>query len=285
MYTAPQADPLALLAAPAITTPAHKAVNATGKANLVLSPGTYVGGIKVSGNAKVTLLPGIYYLQGGGLQVSGNAKLTGTGVTIYNAPKGPKKQADSISFAPGCTITLSAPTEGTYQGIVLFQDRASCTKISISGGTVQMIGIVYAPKATLYFAGNKTLNIQGNAASSIPAALILAGLVTSANGAIVVDASSNPGSISPTTKSANLLMAGAPNTAVSTTSFSSSSPQNSSPVVSTGITHLPHLQPALIIDSSPESHPLAAWSPNTPVIDNLFSQLSEQTQLADLPTV
>ena len=54
------------------------------------------GGIHVSGTASVTLLPGVYYLQGGGLWVLGRAKLSGTGVTIYNAPK---TAADQVLIA------------------------------------------------------------------------------------------------------------------------------------------------------------------------------------------
>ncbi len=47
----------------------------------------YVGGIHVSGNAALTLQPGVYYLRGGGFAISGNGSVTGMGgVMIYNAP-------------------------------------------------------------------------------------------------------------------------------------------------------------------------------------------------------
>ena len=45
-------DPLAALVAPAVTTPTHKAINVSGKTSLTLLPGTYVGGIKISGRPR-----------------------------------------------------------------------------------------------------------------------------------------------------------------------------------------------------------------------------------------
>src|SRR2546430_13578080 len=61
----------------------------TGVQTCALPIWTYVGGIQVSGKATVTLLPGVYYLQGGGLSVSGQATVTGSAVLIYNAPTSP----------------------------------------------------------------------------------------------------------------------------------------------------------------------------------------------------
>ena len=77
------ADPLAALAAPTAPATVFSAVTAGNSAVLTLQPGEYVGGINVSGSAAVTLLPGIYYLQGGGLSVSGQASLSGQGVLQY----------------------------------------------------------------------------------------------------------------------------------------------------------------------------------------------------------
>ena len=92
----------------------------------------------------MTLLPGIYILQGGGLTVSGNSHLTGTGVMIYNASTG---LGDGIDFSGTSTITLSAPTSGAYQGIVFYQNRASKVPVVLGSGVVavNLTGVVYAP--------------------------------------------------------------------------------------------------------------------------------------------
>ncbi|MES2209410.1 MAG: Ig-like domain-containing protein [Chloroflexota bacterium] len=52
-----------------------------------ICPGIYYGGIKVTGsNARLTMLPGIYYIAGGGFQVINGAWVDGSqGVMIYNS--------------------------------------------------------------------------------------------------------------------------------------------------------------------------------------------------------
>ncbi|HTQ37661.1 MAG TPA: transglutaminase domain-containing protein [Pirellulales bacterium] len=266
-HPAPLVDPLAALVAPTPPTPVHKAVNVSGKTQLTLSPGTYSGGIKISGSAVVTLLPGVYYLQGGGLSISGSAKLNGQGVTIYNAPK---KSTDSIAIAPNATVTLSAPTDGTYQGIVIFQNRTSTAPIVISGGTFNLTGIVYAPKAKLYFAGNKNLTISGDSADDLSGALILADLITSANGAINIgsDSSASPQLVVaavPLASSLNSTPTNSPATSTTTQSVGSSA--------TTGIVYLP---PETFNSSSSASKSLLLDGSNSnfELLDELLSQLA-----------
>jgi hypothetical protein len=50
---------------------------------LTINPGTY-SSIKVSGNAKLTLQPGIYVIAGGGISVTGNASVSQATVTSSN---------------------------------------------------------------------------------------------------------------------------------------------------------------------------------------------------------
>ncbi len=138
-HPAATSDPFSGLAVPPVTTPAHKAVNVSGNASITLSPGTYVGGIHISGNATVTLLPGVYVLQGGGLSVVGHGTLTGDGVTIYN---GAKKPSDEFYFGGNATVTLTAPSSGPYQGVVLFQNPNSAAQIIVTGGNVHLAGAV-----------------------------------------------------------------------------------------------------------------------------------------------
>ena len=78
-------------------------LNVTGNTTITLSPGTYAAAFIFKGNAHVTLLPGVYNLQGGGLSVLDNGILTGTGVTIYN---GAKSTADTILIGGNATVTL-----------------------------------------------------------------------------------------------------------------------------------------------------------------------------------
>jgi hypothetical protein len=152
------ADPLAPL--PALSPPSqtYSVVNYSGSAALSLNPGTYVGGIHISGSGPVTLLPGIYYMQGGGFSISGTSTVTGTGVMIYNAPA---LSTDAISVSQG-TLNLTAPNSGTYQGIAIFQDRSSTVAVSVSGtGKVNATGTVYAANALVIVSDRGVLNIYG----------------------------------------------------------------------------------------------------------------------------
>jgi hypothetical protein len=181
-------DPLAALAAP---TPSGSTFHdiAVSSKTVTLSPGTYVGGIQISGNSKVTLLPGIYILQGGGLTVSGNSSVTGAGVMIYTAPT---NGGDGIDVSGSSSITLSAMTSGAYQGIVFFQNRTSNAPIVFSGDVaVNLTGVVYAPAAPVVMSGSGKISIQGNAATDLSGALIAYDLAMSGDGQLTVDASAN----------------------------------------------------------------------------------------------
>ena len=57
----------------------------TGSSSTTICPGTYYGGIKIQGSARVTMQPGVYNIVGGGFQVLGSAGVDGSaGVMIYN---------------------------------------------------------------------------------------------------------------------------------------------------------------------------------------------------------
>jgi glycosidase len=180
-FTTP--DPLALLPVPAAPAGTFAGASYAGGASVTLQPGTYVGGIHASGQASLTLLPGVYVLQGGGLSVSAQAALTGAGVLLYNAPAGPR---DAITVTGRGQVLLSAPTGSSFQGIALWQDRASTVPITVSGtGSLRMTGSLYAAGAAVTVAGHGNLALSS--VSGISARLIAADL--SVAGTVRVDAS------------------------------------------------------------------------------------------------
>jgi hypothetical protein len=117
----------------------------------VLQPGRYIGGISISGG-KITMMPGIYYMDQGGFTVS-NGNVTGAGVMIYNNCVAGSGQKVTIS---GGDFNLSAPTAGVYQGMVIFQQRnAGDVPIAITGpGTSTMLGAVYAHSSPVDVSGS-----------------------------------------------------------------------------------------------------------------------------------
>src|SRR5262249_47411424 len=140
------------------------------------SPGTYNGGINISGQGPVTLMPGIYYMKGGGFIFSGQGALTGYGVMIYNAPAASK---DVINLSGLGAVVLTAPTDGTYAGMTLFQDRASTNPVTLSGGgSLNITGTVYAAGAVINLSGNGGM---------VGSRLISKGLLDSGNGSFKIN--------------------------------------------------------------------------------------------------
>jgi hypothetical protein len=123
-----------------------------------ISPGVYCGGWDLSAQSHLSLNPGTYVIRapsGGGtwaLNMGGQTTLSGTGVTIYI-------QTGGISMAGGASVNLTAPSSGTYQGILFFQDRSDTTASTLVGGTGQLMnGVLYFPKANLTYTGGSSTN-------------------------------------------------------------------------------------------------------------------------------
>ncbi|HZT95615.1 MAG TPA: hypothetical protein VFB34_02140, partial [Chloroflexota bacterium] len=119
-----------------------------------LGPGVYHGGISLSGGT-YTMSPGVYVMDGGGLTLSGGVTITGNGVFIYNSDSASPSSCSPISLSGNGTITLDAPTSGTYRGLVLAQDPSCATMATISGnGAPALNGGFYFPDATVDLSGN-----------------------------------------------------------------------------------------------------------------------------------
>ena len=186
---APTADPLAGVPVPTPSATPHGAVNDTGGPLLILSPGTYVGGIHVSGKGSVRFLPGVYDLEGGGFSVSGQGSVSGDGVTFYNAPA---SKADGFSFTGQATVHLSGPTGGAYQSLVFFQDRASAATFQVAGNAVlDLTGIVYAAGAQVMVSGQGEVLDRGSADRTVSAAVDALDLAVTGNGVVAIDVSNN----------------------------------------------------------------------------------------------
>ena len=53
---------------------------------VMLKPGVYCGGLRISGMSQVSLEPGVYIIEGGALMLYDGAKMTGEGVSFYLGP-------------------------------------------------------------------------------------------------------------------------------------------------------------------------------------------------------
>ncbi len=157
---APFSDPLAYLQPPSVGACQYNSVSFSGGTH-TLYPGTYCGGISISGGStEIYFSPGTYIINGGGLNVSGGANIDGNGVFFYLT--GTSTSFKGLSITGGSNSELIAPSSGTYRGILFFQDRAisgasSGANSTIAGGsglTVQ--GTLYFPTTTLNYSGTST---------------------------------------------------------------------------------------------------------------------------------
>ncbi|TGV63610.1 hypothetical protein EN792_071165, partial [Mesorhizobium sp. M00.F.Ca.ET.149.01.1.1] len=113
----PAADPFASLPAPAATG-GCKNVNGN-KTTQTIQAGTYCSGMNLNGN--VALSSGTYVVQGN-LKINAGAVITcaapcTNGVTIFMAG------SNTVSINGNASVTLSAPTSGTYSGVLFYGDR------------------------------------------------------------------------------------------------------------------------------------------------------------------
>ncbi|SEG42563.1 Putative Flp pilus-assembly TadE/G-like [Bryocella elongata] len=139
---------------------------------VVLNPGTYCGGINIAVLANVTFNPGTYVIESnntgllglpaGGLSISLLSTVSGSGVTFYNyGPVG------GITFlAPSVlgllgSVNLTAPTTGSYPGILFWQDASNTTPATILASGPwgsKLEGAFYFPSASVNYAVDGVAN-------------------------------------------------------------------------------------------------------------------------------
>jgi len=133
-----------------------------------VSPGTY-SSISISGTGggnRVVFSPGTYIIDGpGGLTIPGNANISGNGVFFYFTGTA------TINMTGNPVVNLSAPSTGTYAGILMWQDRLDTNTTGPSfGGTsgTQYNGILYFPSDQVTFYGtNNSLSVGVVVADSL----------------------------------------------------------------------------------------------------------------------
>jgi hypothetical protein len=137
-------------------------LNVTGTATL--NPGVYCGGINLGNSARATFNPGTYILTTPtagatyGLNVDLGGSATGSGVTFYNTQASGKTGGPihfTFSVLSGTGVNFTAPTSGTYEGILFFQDPSNTQTAQIIGSpdwNTTLEGTYYFPRATVQFA-------------------------------------------------------------------------------------------------------------------------------------
>ena len=134
-------------------------LSCTGAGSITLSQATYCGGITMAGATNVTLQSGTYVMNGGGLNIEGAATIASSGgVTIYLT--GPQALDKGVNITGAVSGSLTAPTSGSLEGILFFQDptisasTANANPNVINGATSSTInGALYFPTTALTYNG------------------------------------------------------------------------------------------------------------------------------------
>jgi hypothetical protein len=120
------------------------------------TPGNCYQGISITGS--YTFSPGVYYVAGSGsvntnsFAISGTVNGTGVTIVLFNGA--------NVDISGTAIVSLSAPTSGTWKGILFWQDNAStpcpaCTSESFTGGSASnYTGALYFPHGNVDFGGN-----------------------------------------------------------------------------------------------------------------------------------
>lgn len=175
-YSPPPSDGSPAIKDPyaSIPFPAHAACPAGSKGldikdDMTLSPGTYCGGITITGDGpRVTLLPGIYVMVDGPFWTKGSAIVTGREVVIAFTGK------DSSLYCWGnSSLQLTSPKSGPYVNMQFMGDRDNAdnkgTWASIGGNDpgkgdsaakVSIDGAAYFPQQNFWVFGNASLDIN-----------------------------------------------------------------------------------------------------------------------------
>ncbi len=158
--TRAQKDPFADVMAPTMPGGACQDAN-TDISNGRLKPNVrYCKGMKhTNAGGDVVLDPGTYYFDGGDISITGGS-FTGSNVTIILGTS-TGEDAASISVTGQGDVELTAPSSGTYAGILFYQDGnpQSNKKVQFVGQShMSLSGVLYFPNSTVEFSGGSSLS-------------------------------------------------------------------------------------------------------------------------------
>jgi hypothetical protein len=152
----------------------------------------------LSGSAIVQMSPGTYFFDAygtsAGLKAVSGTQISGSGVTIVLMDSLMPSSPATIDIAGGSQVTLTAPTSGTFAGIVIYQDRAATNTSEVNklNGTsgMELQGAIYIPGQALQYNGD-------NSAMAVGCVILVANTIDFIGNSTVVNADCASMGVSP----------------------------------------------------------------------------------------
>lgn len=169
-------DPYRTMSTPSTSGASQSDPKVKNNDNVTLQPGTYSSGISMTGGT-ATFSSGVYVITGSSssLKITGGTA-TGSNVTFVIA------NGASVDMSGNPNVTFSAPTTGSYAGMLFYGSTASTSNngIKFTGTSgLGLNGALYFPKSQVQYSGTTsagstctnivglTVNLVGNATSTI----------------------------------------------------------------------------------------------------------------------
>ena len=134
---------------------------------ITLYPGTYCGGLQLSGYDAIHFAEGVYNITGGALTINSKGDITGTKVGFFIG-----EDVSSITINGSAEVTLTPPTTGEMKDKLIAMapvpNAAELTKTDlisakINGGSLlDLTGTIYLPSASLDISGNSSSDSMGS---------------------------------------------------------------------------------------------------------------------------
>lgn len=159
-----QADPFANLPTPSLSSCANQLTVAPNQTASISNPTGVAcySGMNIKGT--VTFDPGIYFIDAAAMKIGSQAQISGNGVvfilTSTTAASNPSSIA-TLEIDGGATVDLTAPTSGTYAGVLFYQDRralSGSTNFVTGNSSSTLQGSIYFPTQDVQFTGNSGMN-------------------------------------------------------------------------------------------------------------------------------
>ena len=166
-YSIAQADPYPDLPTPTPPSPCNTQLRVNPNQSVAVdNPGGVRCFSSIDIKGAVTFAPGTYYIDGSTFSANAQADISGDGVTFILTSKTASANGSSVAkldINGGATINLTAPSSGTYAGLLFYQDRRASTGDTnfLTGNSSSLLqGAAYFPAQKLQFTGDSGMNTK-----------------------------------------------------------------------------------------------------------------------------